>query len=63
MRKYLLPILLYLFINVLFVDKYTLRVTEWHYILDALYVCVAFALMVGLYYWKPRPKTDRKSVV
>ncbi|MBQ6723357.1 MAG: hypothetical protein IJQ84_02465 [Paludibacteraceae bacterium] len=59
MRKYLLPILLYLFINVLFVDKYTLRVTEWHYILDALYVCVACALMVGLYYWKPRPKTSK----
>ena len=59
MRKYLLPILLYLFINVLFVDKYTLRVTEWHYILDALYVCGACALMVGLYYWKPRPKTSK----
>ena len=59
MRKYLLPILLYLFINVLFLNKYTMRITEWHYVLDALYVCVACALMVGLYYWKPRPKTSK----
>ena len=38
MRKVLLPAILFLLINVLFVDKYTMRITEWHYLCDALFL-------------------------
>lgn len=38
MRKALIPAILYLLINVLFVDKYTLRITEWHYLCDVVYL-------------------------
>lgn len=51
-HKYLFPYLIYLIINVLFVDKYTMRVTEWHYAVDALYLVIGGGLIYGLGRWK-----------
>jgi len=56
MRKYLLPIILYLLINTLFVDKYTMRVTEWHYLCDALYLIFSGGLIYAL--WR-KPLCER----
>lgn len=54
MRKYIPAILLYLLINVLFVDKYSMRITEWHYAIDALYLLIGSGLIIGLNYLRPR---------
>ena len=45
MRKALIPAILYLLINVLFVDKYTLRITEWHYLCDVIYLILGSGLL------------------
>lgn len=52
MQKVLIPIILYLFINVLFIDKYTMRITEYHYICDALYICAGICLVFFLRWLK-----------
>ena len=49
MRKEIIPIILYLFVNVLFVDKYTLRITELHYVCDALYIFAGIGLVFFLH--------------
>ena len=42
----LLAFIVYLFINVLFVDKYMLRITELHYICDILYLASGVGLLI-----------------
>ena len=44
-RKFLVPAVVYLLINVLFVDKYTLRITEWHYLCDIVYLFLGIGLV------------------
>lgn len=41
---------LFLLINVLFIDKYSLRFTEWHWLFDIIYL-VAGAGLIGLTVW------------
>ena len=58
--KILLPAFLYLLINVLFVDKYTMRITEWHFLCDALYLFFGIGLMLLVVWlqtcnWKFKP--------
>ena len=54
MRKEILPIILYLLINVLFVDKYTMRITEWHYLCDAFYLALGIGLIFFLRWLQSR---------
>ena len=42
----LISVLVYLFINVLFVDKYTMRITEWHYLCDIIYIVFGVIILV-----------------
>ena len=39
---------IYLLVNVLFVDKYSLRVTEWHYAVDLVYLAGGVLLLLAL---------------
>ena len=48
MKKSLLPGILYLLINVLFVDKYGARVTEWHYLIDLGYLLLGGGVLAAL---------------
>ena len=56
MRKYLTPIVLYLLINLLFIDKYTMRFTEWHYLCDAIYLLIGSSIILGLSFSKIRER-------
>lgn len=55
----LIPIILYLLINVLFLDKYVLRVTEWHYLVDIVYLQTSSGLIYGLSVWKCQEKISK----
>ena len=62
MRKEFIPFLLYLFINVLFVDKYAARITEWHAVLSLLYLCAGTGLFFCLR-WVQKRDWNFKSLL
>jgi len=45
---FLIPSVIYLLINVVFVDKYMIRLTEWHYVLDLIYIIAGVILLLGI---------------
>lgn len=59
---FVLAAVLYMIINLLFVDKYTARITEWHYLCDIVYLLISTCL-IFLSTWSSKREWSFRSIL